>query len=483
MKRLTKKLGLIASSIVLASLSSLSHAVGTDAGTSVTNLATLNFQIGGVDQPLIESSEAGNSVPGAGNGAATAFVVDRTLDSTVTAVDTAAVGVAPGANNGTDQTNSIALTFTLTNTGNSTQNFALQAVNTAAPALAGAADSFDPVAGTFLYFLDDGSGVLDAADTAIALDTPAGGTIAVPVLEDIAEDATVTIFVVAQIPGVTPAPGVSGGDVAGISLVAAVAEPTTEIVGVSGTPGALILTDDSAAADDTADVQDVFADSAAIETGVDGSFAFDLAAVVANTNAGDDLVSNGQSSDTSAYIVLAADISVTKTVTTVCDDTNLNVSPNAIPGSVQRYTITVSNAAGAGSSAVLTTLSDVIPVNTALAVLRDYSGAAPGATCADFPAFGGADNEFSAVCTNRPSCATPVFFDQDTDQAIDSDGTAASNTITVCYNNAVAGSPGIDCTTLTPTTTVLPADAGTGEASGELSADQSVIVEFDVIVQ
>ena len=326
---------------------------------------------------------------------------------------------------------------------------------------------------------------MDAADTAIAEVTPGGGTLAVPVLEDVAEDAIVTIFVVAQIPVV---PTVGAGDVAAISLVAAVAEPTTAVtvgvgpdsVAVSPGGGALILTDDAADADDTAAVQDVFADAGAAETDVDRSFAFNGG--TANTSTVDDIVSNGQSSDTSAYIVVAADISVTKTVATVCDDTNLNVSPNAIPGSIQRYTITVSNAAGAGDSAVLTTLGDVIPVNTALTILRDYSGAAGAATaCADFPALGGADNEFSAVCVNRPSCATPSFFDQDATGAIDSDGTAEGNTITVCYNNAVDASPSNDCTALAPAATVLP-DDGTN-ASGELAPDQSVTVEFDVIVQ
>eukprot|EP00903_Cladosiphon_okamuranus_P004454 g4452.t1 len=469
-------------------LSSVSLAAGTGAGTSVTNLATLNFQVGGVDQEVIESSEAGNSTSGSGNGTATSFVVDRTLDLTVTAIDAAPVDIAPGANNGTDETNSVALTFTVENTGNATQNIALQAVNTSEPGLtgltSGSADDFDPTATTFRYYLDDGSGVLDAADTEITDATPGGSSVAVPVLVDQAEDTPVTVFVVAQMP---TSATVSADDVAAISLVAAVAEPTTDdaTAGNLGTAGALITTDDSGTADSAA-IEDVLADGAAGEASVDGSFAF----VTLNLNDGDDILSNGQASDTSAYIIATADISVAKTVTTVCDNTNLAANTKAIPGAILRYSITVTNAVGASDTATLTTLEDIIPVNTALTVMRDYSSTTTETVCADYPSLGTGDNEFRAACTDAAGTATSgrsdctdassgtyTYYDQTTGAAIDSNGTAAGNTITVCYNNSVAGT-GNDCTAAS--SAVLAGDGG--NPAGELAGDEAVIIEFDVIV-
>jgi len=398
--------------------------------------------------------------------------------------------VAPGANEGTTQANSIALVFTVENTGNSVQNVALQAVNTNEPALTGlttnTADDFDPTATTFRYYLDDGNGVLDAADTLIADATPGGAGAPVPVLPDQAQDTPVTVFVVAQIPGNTD---VSLDDVAAISLVAALAEPTTDddTAGNLGTAGALILDDDAAIADTNAGIEDVLADGEAGEVGVDGSFDFVVAAL--NVNLGDDTAGNAQASDTAAYIILTPDISVLKTATTVCDNTNLATNPKAIPGAVVRYRITVANAAGSSSSAVLTRLDDLIPVNTALTVLRDYDGAA-GATCADFTALGGGDNEFRAACTDAAGGASPradcadgaadafLYFDQTAGDGVDSDGLAAGNTITVCYNDQDATGAGNDCTA---GTVVLSGDGA--NPAGELAEDQAVFVEFDVIVQ
>ena len=53
----------IVSPVVLATLSSLAvqvHAAGTAAGTPVTNTATLNYQINGVDQTAVEAEDTFN---------------------------------------------------------------------------------------------------------------------------------------------------------------------------------------------------------------------------------------------------------------------------------------------------------------------------------------------------------------------------------------------------------------------------------------
>jgi len=124
--------------------------------------------------------------------------------------------------------------------------------------------------------------------------------------------------------------------------------------------------------------------------------------------------------------------------------------------------------------------------------MRDYSGTSTDATCAGFTAFGGADNEFRAACTNaagtgasgRSDCADAsadayTFYDQANGDAIDSNGAASGDTITVCYNGTVSTGTGNDCTAAS--SVVLEGDGA--NPPGELAADQAVIIEFDVIVQ
>ncbi len=86
------------------------HAAGTAAGTSVENIFTLDYQVGGVDQTQITNDGTG------GNDAPTAFTVDRLIDLNVDS--TTDTNVTPGS---TDQ----ALVFTLTNEGNDTQQYDL----------------------------------------------------------------------------------------------------------------------------------------------------------------------------------------------------------------------------------------------------------------------------------------------------------------------------------------------------------------------
>lgn len=108
----------IASVVVLSAISNITWADGTAAGTAVDNTASIAYSVGGVTQTEIESSESGNSTPGAGNGSATSFVVDKKIDLLVTAGS--GTNVVPGAS-GT----STSLAFTLKNEGNSTESFTL----------------------------------------------------------------------------------------------------------------------------------------------------------------------------------------------------------------------------------------------------------------------------------------------------------------------------------------------------------------------
>lgn len=107
---------------VLAIASNSAWAAGTAAGTDIDNTASISYSVGGTAQTPIESSEAGNSAPGAGNGTATTFKVDKKIDVLVTSGTS--VPVVPGA---TTQS----ITYTVLNEGNSTENFDLVATQVA----------------------------------------------------------------------------------------------------------------------------------------------------------------------------------------------------------------------------------------------------------------------------------------------------------------------------------------------------------------
>ena len=91
------------------------HAAGTASGTSINNLSTLNYSVGGVAATchwLVAHRQY------VGRGHATTFVVDNRVNVTVTTTDATFVSVVPGA---TAQVT----TFSVTNTGNTVQDFAL----------------------------------------------------------------------------------------------------------------------------------------------------------------------------------------------------------------------------------------------------------------------------------------------------------------------------------------------------------------------
>lgn len=123
MKMKRKLLPTLISATLLSALTGTAWAAGTPANTDIDNTATISYSVGTVSQTPIESSEAGNSTPGAGAGTATTFKVDKKIDMLVTTGS--AVNVVPGAT-------SQAITFTLENQGNSTENFDLAATQVAA---------------------------------------------------------------------------------------------------------------------------------------------------------------------------------------------------------------------------------------------------------------------------------------------------------------------------------------------------------------
>ncbi|MGB5622269.1 MAG: DUF11 domain-containing protein [Gammaproteobacteria bacterium] len=164
--RLLARTGL-GSTLILFGLGtpSLSHAVGTIAGTDIANTASVSYEVSGTPQ-----TTTSNTVT---------VTVAEVLDVDVTLLS-GPVSVIPGA---TTQE----LLFVVTNTGNGNESFTLAIDN----ALAG--DDFDPVASTpaAIYFDTDASGDFSASDTAYD-----------PGVNDplLAPDASIDILLVNDIP-------------------------------------------------------------------------------------------------------------------------------------------------------------------------------------------------------------------------------------------------------------------------------------------
>jgi uncharacterized repeat protein (TIGR01451 family) len=310
---ITMQRRLAQATLMLAAMMAANHALaaGTASGTSVANLATIDYQVGGVAQLAIESSPTGNSTPGAGNGAVTAFVVDNMVDLTVAEVGGGATAVNPG------QPGAVT-TFTVTNDGNTVQDYALSAANltSADPAVHGNADT-DVNGNNLRVFVD-----------ANANGTYQAGTDTATFINQLAPDATVTVFVLIDAPI-----GAVDADVANVRLT---------VVTHDAASGAASVTTQTAGADTTS-VDVVFADA-----GRDG------------LEAADD-----------GYLFSSADLSITKTNKVISDPFNGTTNPKSIPGAVVEYTIELTNNGTVSADGVRVT--DVVSSDLAL-LLAQYNG-------------------------------------------------------------------------------------------------------------
>ena len=227
------------------------------------------------------------------------FVVDRKVDVVVAEVGGASTSVSPGETQA-------AITFDVTNSSNDVVDLDLSIVQSTA-------DDFD--ISNVQFYLDDGDGVFDAGDTLITY------------LDEMAEDETRTVHVV----GDTPI-SATNGQSADVALVA-----DAHAGGGASALGAELT---NTAGANTAGIDTVLADGAGDE----------------------DLVENGDFSDTDTYVVGAADITVAKSSSVVSDPINGTTNPKAIPGATIEYCITVANAAGA-ATATGVNVNDVLPAD------------------------------------------------------------------------------------------------------------------------
>ena len=289
-------------------------AAGTTAGSTITNTATINYQVGGVSQPSINDSDA--------------FVVDRVINLTVAELGNATTVVVPG------QTGAVT-TFTVTNTSNAVLDFALSATQTAgSTASHGGTDNFDVTAVT-LYRDTNGNNVYDAGtDTVVTF------------LDEVAADASVTVFAVANVPL-----GRATGDVANIRLTA-----TGREGGGAAAQGAALT---QTAGANTAAMDTVFADAAGVA----------------------DSARDAAHSDDDDYTVSTATLTLDKRSTVIDDPVNGTTNPKLIPGATVEYCIAVSNASG-GADANSIAVSDILPATlTYVASSIRLNGTTTGLTC------------------------------------------------------------------------------------------------------
>lgn len=321
-------------------------ASGTTAGSTITNTATVSYQVGGVTQNSTTASDT--------------LTVDRRINLTVAEVGTTTTSVTPG------QTSAVT-TFTVTNTSNAALDMALTVVQpTGGSAAHGGTDSFD-VSNVRIFVDTNANGVYDA-----------GTDTQVTYLDELAADASRTVFVVSDVPL-----GLANGAVAGVTLTA-----TGREAGATGTQGAALVQTSGA---NTAGMDTVFADAAGATDGTrDAAF-----------SARDD------------YTVFTATLSVVKSSVIISDPVNGTTNPKMIPGATIQYCIAVTNAAG-GADAANVAVSDPLPsqVTYDSAYGIKLNGTVSAGTCQTDGTAGGsfATNTVSGTIATLPAGSTKTVL-------------------------------------------------------------------------
>lgn len=311
----TKRLCASASVLAVAAFTaSPAFAAGTTAGSTITNTVTVDYKVGTVSQTQLSASDS--------------FTVDRKINLVVAELGSATTSVSPGS---TAQVT----TFTVTNSSNATLDFGLAVSQPAGGTAAhGGTDNFN-VSNVKMYVDTDNSGTFNAGDVQVTY------------LDQIVADATVKVFVVADVPL-----GRATNDVADVRLTATAAEATA-----AGSLGATV-------------VQTAGANTASMDT------------VFADTNANGNVAGDGASFADDDYTVLAAALTATKTSRIVSDPINGTTNPKLIPGAVVEYCIAVANAAGSATATNIS-ISDTLPAQTQyLAAFGiKVNGTVTGTTC------------------------------------------------------------------------------------------------------
>jgi uncharacterized repeat protein (TIGR01451 family) len=325
MKHVSKLLGAAGTAALLSLVANPAYAAGTAAGTTVTNTATINFQVSGVTQTAQTASNA--------------IVVDAKI--VLNDVETGATTtVAPG------QTGAIT-TFQVTNSSNEVIDIGLLATAQASGATTAHGGTDSVTATTFTYYVNTNGSATCSYSAANAT--------AVTYLDEVAVGTTACLYVQSSIPSTA-----TNGQVAGINLTV-----TAEAGGSSGSQGSVLTQSGTGVAWTPGTMQTVFGDS----LGNGGDSAYD-----------------GKFTALADYTVSAPVLSVNKNSLVISDPVEGSSNPKAIPGATLQYCIVVSNAAGAGAPATSLNISDVLPTSVtykagSVVLNTVVSGSGSSATC------------------------------------------------------------------------------------------------------
>ena len=219
MRNFTKAFGVAMTGAGFALVATPAQAAGTQAGSTITNTVTVNYQVGGLNQTAQTASNA--------------ITVDRKVNLTI----------ASAASTTTVSPNQTAAStaFAITNSSNDTIDIGLAGVNqSGGTAQHGGTDTID--VSNFKFYSD------------------AALTTLITYLDEVAPDATRTVYVAADV-----AISATNGQIAGDILTA-----TAQLGGTTGTAGAVLTATTGA---NTASVDTVIADAAgAIDAANDGKF-------------------------------------------------------------------------------------------------------------------------------------------------------------------------------------------------------------------
>lgn len=282
MKTISQLLGAVSAFALVVMSSAPALAEGTSAGSTITNNVSVSYNVGGVTQNAETASDT--------------FTVDRRVSVNVNYIGPA-TSVSPGQQNAV-------LAFDVTNQSNDTVDLDLSAVRTAGTEA--------NIANFQIYRDTNGNNIYDVGDELVTY------------LDEVAEDLTVRVFVIADI---------------GLNAVNADNFNVTLTANAHEGAGAGVLGNEL--------VGTIGANNAGIDT------------VLADGAGDTDAANDGAFSDTGTYTVLGALVTVAKTSSVVWDPVNLEIDPKAIPGARVEYCITVANANGAALATDVAIVDDL----------------------------------------------------------------------------------------------------------------------------
>ena len=375
--------------ITLAGLSATQvWAAGTDAGTTISNEATLSYTVNGSSSNATVSATAD-------------FKVDVKINFNWDAVGTDLYTAAATDFGGTEYF--VTSAVELTNSSNTKAFYALT-VNGTSDDFDVSSSTYSPTATTsstaFKYVLDtDGDG--DLTEETVYTAGASGDLI-----ELAADSTSYDLYVLVPSASVTA----TDGGILGVQLNAAAAE-----VLITGNSANTTVTDDSGSADDADVIQFVYADTS--------DSAGNTEIIYSGSTLGslpDFTVDPTDPETPSKSGIVKSSVVVWDPFTGTRDDT-AGVYPKAIPGAIVKYTITVTNN-GTGAADTVT-ITDPVPTATTFCNVATADTVDPTGACLDLAA-----------------SDTAALSDGTTDNSVTPDTSASTATnISVVYGSFAAG--------------------------------------------